>query len=236
MMFSPDYPHAFVCPSPNYDVRGEVTYILLHYTGMVEGALERLCDLNAKVSAHYLVDKAGRVTQMVQEKHRAWHAGISYWKGARDLNALSIGIEIENMGHEHGYHDYPDMQIMAVIKLCEDIQTRHKIEDILAHSDVAPTRKQDPGEKFPWEKFNVPLSAPIKQGISYRLGDEGPPIQGLQLLFSRFGYDLPLTGVYDAQTKSVITAFQRHYRREKVDGIADSSTIETLRHLTSRIK
>jgi N-acetylmuramoyl-L-alanine amidase len=228
-MFKPDYQEATVHPSPNFDTRESARYIILHYTGMVSGALDRLCDENAKVSAHYLVDLDGKITQMVKEKNRAWHAGVSYWKGERDLNALSIGIEIENKGHEHGYHDYPEAQIDAVLKLCEDIKSRHAIEDILAHSDIAPTRKKDPGEKFPWEKFGVKPHAPLENGIHYSEGDQGPPVQGLQLLLATFGYDLPLTGVYDAQTKAVVTAFQRHYRRGKVDGIADISTIKTLR-------
>jgi len=148
-------------PSPNFDTRAtgaEIKHLILHYTGMksAEAAQDRLCDPTAKVSSHYLIDEKGAITQMVLEKDRAWHAGVSNWAGESDINSTSIGIEIHNRGHEFGYEEYPDVQITAVIDLCRDILTRHNIapHHILAHSDIAPARKQDPGEKFPWEKVD----------------------------------------------------------------------------------
>src|SRR4051812_42351812 len=144
-------------PSPNFDARGPgtpVDILLLHYTGMQSGAaaVQRLCDPDAKVSAHYTVDEDGTVYAHVPEAKRAWHAGVSYWAGARDINARSIGIEIVNPGHEFGYRSFPDAQIEAVMSLSLDILSRHAVppERVLGHSDVAPARKIDPGELFPW--------------------------------------------------------------------------------------
>src|SRR3954471_3267029 len=147
-----------VIPSPNHDARtARVDILLLHYTGMTtdEEALARLTDAEFKVSSHYFVYEDGRTVQLVPEARRAWHAGLSSWKGAVDVNARSIGIEIANPGHEYGYRDFPERQIEAVIALCRDIVARHAIrrERVLGHSDVAPNRKQDPGEKFPWHRL-----------------------------------------------------------------------------------
>src|SRR5882724_3577295 len=147
-----------VIPSPNHDARtAPVDILLLHYTGMQSGvtACERLCDASANVSSHYLVYEDGRVDQLVPEARRAWHAGVSSWKGETDINSRSIGIEIVNPGHEFGYRDFPEAQIEAVKTLCRDIVARHTIPAarVLAHSDVAPARKEDPGEKFPWDRL-----------------------------------------------------------------------------------
>ena len=147
-------------PSPNFDNRrAPPDMIVLHYTGMKTGedALARLRDPAAKVSAHYMVEEDGRVFALVPEERRAWHAGVSFWKGETDINAVSIGIEIVNPGHEHGYRDFPDAQIEAVIALLTDIRTRWTIPDarILGHSDVAPERKEDPGELFPWKALHA---------------------------------------------------------------------------------
>jgi N-acetylmuramoyl-L-alanine amidase len=157
----------------------------------------------------------------------------------RDINSHSIGIEIANKGHEWGYEAFNNAQIESVMTLAKRLNLPH----ILAHSDVAPSRKQDPGEKFPWHMLaqhglgQYAPPAPFEAGAAYQFNDEGVPIQALQLLFSRLGYGLPLTGVYDAETKDVVTAFQRHWRQEKVDGIADVSTVKTLRGvLSSQIK
>ena len=144
-------------PSPNFNERkvSDVSFIVLHYTGMktCDEALERLCDPKAEVSAHYTVDENGDVYQHVAEEMRAWHAGKSAWQNYRDLNSRSIGVEIVNPGHEFGYRQFAQRQIQAVIELCEDIQARHSIEHVLAHSDIAPDRKQDPGELFPWRRL-----------------------------------------------------------------------------------
>lgn len=233
--------------SPNHDAReSHIEILLLHYTGMqtADEALARLKDREAKVSCHYFVDEDGRVTQMVPEARRAWHGGLGSWKGAVGINSHSIGIEIVNPGHEFGYRDFPDIQIEAVIALCRDIIKRRHIvrERVLAHSDIAPARKKDPGEKFPWAKLaaaGVGLwvdPAPITEGRTLSANDRGAPVEDLQKQLVRFGYGLEVSRLYDDNTRSVVTAFQRHYRPERVDGLADPSTIETLRRLLRALR
>jgi N-acetylmuramoyl-L-alanine amidase len=240
--FAADYQPARVVPSPNHDARETgIDILLLHYTGMksAEAALARLTDASAKVSSHYLVHEDGGVDQLVAEARRAWHAGMSSWQGATDINARSIGIEIVNPGHDLGYRDFPDAQIDAVIGLCRDIVARHGIakERVLAHSDVAPERKQDPGERFPWARLAASgvgrwiEPAPITQGKMPAPEDRGPHVAELQRMLARFGYAADITHRYDKPTSEVIAAFQRHFRPARVDGIADASTIETLRRL-----
>ena len=232
-------------PSPNHDARtARVDILLLHYTGMTtdEEALARLTDPEAKVSSHYFVYEDGRTIQLVPEARRAWHAGLSSWRGATDINARSIGIEIANPGHEYGYHDFPERHIEAVIVLCRDIVTRHAIrrERVLAHSDVAPSRKQDPGEKFPWDRLAASgvgqwvEPAPIAPGRTLSANDRGAEVEELQKRLARFGYALAVTRLYDDNTRSVVTAFQRHFRPERVDGLADMSTRDTLARLLAR--
>jgi len=229
-------------PSPNHDERMlPADILLLHYTGMTStaAAVERLCDPAAKVSSHYVVDECGTVLQLVPEIHRAWHAGQSSWDGVSDINSHSIGIEIANPGHGFGYPDFPEAQIAAVIALCRDIVTRHRIraDRVLAHSDVAPQRKLDPGEKFPWARLHccgvgawvTPL--PIGTDAGLGLGDCGPEIANLQSALRDYGYGVEATGVYDELTEAVVTAFQRHFRTDCIDGRADRSTIETLQAL-----
>jgi N-acetylmuramoyl-L-alanine amidase len=231
-----------VVPSPNHDARtSRIDILLMHYTGMTteEEALARLTDLEAKVSSHYFVYEDGRIAQLVPEALRAWHAGASSWKGATDINSRSIGIEIANPGHEYGYRDFPQRQIEAAIALCRDIVKRHSIprERVLAHSDVAPARKNDPGERFPWARLaaaGVGLwveAAPIASGRTLSANDRGSEVEDLQRKLIRFGYGLEVTRFYDDATRNVVTAFQRHFRPERVDGLADPSTIETLKRL-----
>jgi N-acetylmuramoyl-L-alanine amidase len=173
--------------------------------------------------------------------HRAWHAGLSSWAGETDINSCSIGIEIVNPGHEFGYPDFPRRQIAAVITLCRSILARRgpiSPDRVLAHSDVAPVRKQDPGEKFPWALLNVsgvghwvpptPLTA---EGDRFQSGDSGDAVAKIQLALSSYGYGVPATGTYDDTTRHVVTAFQRHFRPARVDGIADASTLQTLHAL-----
>lgn len=220
--------------SPNFNERTVPPEMLvLHYTGMTSGpeALARLCDEQSKVSSHYLVEEDGRVFRLVPEERRAWHAGVSFWKGESDINGRSIGIEIVNPGHEFGYRAFPAAQIAAVIELVADIRTRWSIEDsrILGHSDVAPGRKIDPGELFPWKQLAQaghglwvePDAAP---GLPLSEGEEGAGVFALQAGFTRLGYDCAPSGKYDAQTTSVVQAFQRHWRQEQVDGVADGMT------------
>jgi N-acetylmuramoyl-L-alanine amidase len=215
--------------------------LLLHYTGMTNTAiaLDRLCDPAAKVSSHYVVQEDGNVLQLVPEARRAWHAGLSSWDGVSDINSRSIGIEIANPGHSYGYPDFPEFQVAAVIALCGDIVKRRGIraERVLAHSDVAPQRKLDPGEKFPWARLHRAgvgawaTPSPIQPGVRLVPGDSGPEIAELQAALRRYGYGIEATGVYDDLTEAVVTAFQRHFRTDCIDGRADQSTIETLRAL-----
>lgn len=235
-------------PSPNHGPRPDgaaIELVILHYTGMPsgEGALAWLCDPRSQVSSHYFVHADGRLVQMVPEDRRAWHAGVSDWHGKADINSRSIGIEIENPGHEHGYAEFPQPQVAAVIALLHSIVVRRSIspQAILAHSDVAPLRKQDPGEKFPWNQLAeaglglwVP-PAPIRGGRFFQRGDRGQPVEALQAMLALYGYGLEPTGDFDALTEAVVTAFQRHFRPERVDGIADVSTIETLAALLRRL-
>ena len=254
---TPDCPLvAELCPSPNHGERigcAAPDMILLHYTGAPSGgqraawladpggqALAWLINPAASVSAHYVVHEDGRIVQLVSEARRAWHAGLASWRGATDINSCSIGIEIVNLGHEAGLPDFPPAQVAAVIALCKSAMARQGIapKRVLAHSDVAPGRKVDPGERFPWDALardGVGLWTPEAQaapnGRVYREGDEGQPVRALQAMFAMFGYGVQMTGVFDAQTKAVVEAFQRHWRRSRIDGIADASTLATLRDL-----
>ena len=234
---------AEVLPSPNHDERvgGPPDIILLHYTGMptAEGALDRLRDTEARVSSHYFVHEDGRVVQMVPEARRAWHAGVSSWDGQTDINSRSIGIEIVNPGHDGDYPEFPMRQIAAVIALCRGIVARRPIprERVLAHSDVAPSRKRDPGEKFPWRllaESGIGLwvePATIADWLSLVPGDHGENVREVQKSLAAYGYGIPVTGEFDTVTKDVVAAFQRHFRPAQVDGLADTSTRETLRRL-----
>lgn len=233
-----------VVPSANFGERNKgltPNMILLHYTGMpdVEGALHRLCTPGTDVSAHYVVLEDGRILQCVPESKRAWHAGQSCWAGEEDINSCSIGIEIVNRGHDWGYPDFPLRQVAAVIALCRGIIIRQKVPPhrVLGHSDVAPSRKQDPGEKFPWRSLadsgvgHWVEPAPITAGPALKPGSSGPQVRELQERFARYGYMIAADGRYDVSTREVVTAFQRHFRPEKVDGIADASTQQTLQAL-----
>jgi N-acetylmuramoyl-L-alanine amidase len=237
-----------VVPSPNHGPRPDgvgPSLLVLHYTGMPDAAsaIARLSDPLAEVSCHYVVLEDGRILQMVPEAARAWHAGVSSWHGETDINSRSIGIEIVNPGHEGACPPFPDAQIEAVSALCRDIAARWAIrpQGVLAHSDVSPGRKRDPGELFPWDRLHrdgvghwVP-PAPMRSGRSYAPGEEGQPVRALQAMFARYGYGLPLTGVYDERTKAVVEAFQRHFRPALVDGTADPSTLATLMDLIRRL-
>jgi N-acetylmuramoyl-L-alanine amidase len=242
--FVPDYPAVEVRPSPNHGERRDgrqPDMIILHYTGMptAEAALDWLTVSESEVSSHYMVFENGRVVQLVPEARRAWHAGKSFWRGETDINSCSIGIEIANAGHPGGLPDFPGLQIEAVTALCQDILSRNFIptERVLAHSDVAPIRKVDPGEKFPWDQLAVfgvghyVEPAPIGGGRFFQRGDGGPPVQALQAMLALYGYNTPVSGEFCDRTEGDVAAFQRHFRRELVDGIADFSTIDTLHRL-----
>ena len=230
-------------PSPNFDERRGAgpNCLILHYTGMptAEAALDLLTDPTSEVSSHYFVWEDGRIDQLVAERARAWHAGKAFWKGENDLNSASIGIEIVNPGHDRGAPPYPDPQIAATIALSRDICSRWSIppERVLAHSDVAPGRKRDPGEAFPWRRLweggvgHWVEPAPIVGEALFRHDEEGPPVRALQAMLALYGYGLELTGVYDPRTRAVVEAFQRHFRPERADGETDASTVATLKAL-----
>jgi N-acetylmuramoyl-L-alanine amidase len=234
-----------VVPSPNHGERRHgraPDMILLHYTGMkdADSALDRLCARESEVSTHYFVFEDGRIVQCVPEAQRAWHAGVSAWAGEDDINSCSIGIEIANPGHDFGYPDFPKRQIAAVITLCRTIISRRGIsaDRVLAHSDVAPSRKQDPGEKFPWQRLHESgighwvRPAPITQSeLHLALGDQNEAVTEVQTGLAKYGYGLALTGCFDKQMHDVVVAFQRHFRQERVDGIIDVSTLTTLHRL-----
>jgi N-acetylmuramoyl-L-alanine amidase len=243
--FPPDSPLVnAVMPSPNHEARAghaRPDILLLHYTGMssTNAALQRLCDRDAKVSSHYLVLEDGRILQLVPERRRAFHAGVSSWEGTSDINSRSIGIEIGNQGHDFGCPEFPDAEISAVIALCQDIVRRRSIlpQRVLGHSDVAPGRKRDPGETFPWRRLaeaGVGLwvePEPIVAGTTLAPGETGAAVTDLQRALADYGYGIKVTGRYDKTTKEVMTAFQRHFRPALIDGIADASTVRTLRKL-----
>lgn len=205
-------------PSPNFDDRSlPITMIVLHYTGMQTGeaAIERLRDPAAKVSSHYVVAEDGTVLRLVDEEKRAWHAGRSHWRGVKDINSASVGIEIVNPGHEWGYRPFPDEQVAAVVRLVHEIKDRYEITrgNIVGHSDIAPARKQDPGELFPWGKLarlRLALPRPTKNLMDPRWTDGG-----FLLALERFGYDVE-------DGAAAVTAFQRRFRPEMVDGIIDA--------------
>ncbi len=205
-------------PSPNFDERTlPISMLVLHYTGMesAEAAVARLCDPEAKVSAHYLVHEDGSIVRMVPDEQRAWHAGKSHWRGIVDVNSASIGIEIVNPGHEFGYREFPQPQVEAVVRLVSLLKDRYEITrgNVVGHSDIAPARKRDPGELFPWgtlARLRLALPRPTKNLIDPMWTEAG-----FLLALERFGYD-----VTDAM--AAIVAFQRRFRPELVDGEIDA--------------
>lgn len=220
-----------------------VDMLILHYTGMIsdERALKWLTDPESGVSSHYFVFEDGRIAQLVDEGRRAWHAGQSFWDGETDINSRSIGIEIANPGHEFGYRPFPVPQIEAVIALSRDILARNSIppERVLAHSDVAPLRKDDPGELFPWRELHaagtgawVPPEPP-GGGVSFKLGERGEGVAAFKNQLRSYGYGVGDGPEFDVVTEAVVRAFQRHFRPERVDGVADASTMKTLQRLAA---
>ncbi len=231
-------------PAANMEPRKEgkrPSMLLMHYTGMAsaEAAVNWLCAPQSRVSCHYLVDEAGRITQMVPEAMRAWHAGEGFWAGETDINSASIGVEIHNPGHEAGYPDFPEAQMRAVEALALDILSRHPIpaRNVLAHSDTAPRRKADPGEKFDWARLaragvgHWVEPAPVGGDPGLGAGDGGTAVSDLQAALAAYGYGCPRSGVYCDTTEAVVRAFQRHFRPALVNGRADRSTVLTLERL-----
>ncbi len=222
------------CPSPNFDARppGQaVDILLLHYTGMASAAaaLARMCDESAKVSAHYCIDEDGLLTRLVPEDKRAWHAGVASWAGADDINARSIGIELVNPGHEFGYRPFPEAQMARLIELARDVLARQPIPPgrVLGHSDVAPLRRQDPGELFDWARLAA-------AGIGLWPGDApalapGEPSE-IERQLTAFGY-----GYLEQDFPAVVAAFQRHFRPAALTGEVDAESAGRLRALVALV-
>ena len=213
-------------PSPNHGPRrtgAPVDMLIIHYTGMpsAQAALDRLCDPASEVSAHYLIDEDGAVWQLVPEDRRAWHAGKSFWAGETDINSRSIGIELANPGHGPDYHPFPDAQMTVLERLCRDIQARFPMPSrfVLAHSDIAPGRKQDPGELFDWRRLAESGTGLWPNGVL-----PAPPDT------AAFDADMRKLGYADGSAEA-IAAFQRHFRPAAPTGIADAETRAILRAL-----
>ena len=228
--------------SPNHgERRAAADCVILHYTGMADdrSALDWLCNPASEVSCHYYIRENGEILQLVREARRAWHAGRSSWAGETDINSRSIGIELVNPGHSGGCPPFAPAQISAAIALCRDLAARLAIvpQRFLAHSDIAPGRKIDPGEIFPWEVLHRHgvghWVAPRADGKADALtpGETGEAVAALQAMLAQYGYGIAASGVYEDATGVAVTAFQRHFRPQRVDGIADGGTIDTLQAL-----
>lgn len=237
-------------PSPNFDARTRpIDLVVLHYTGMqnAEVALARLTDPKPvagnypgpwqsedvepdaplpRVSAHYVVDEAGQIYSLVPEEHRAWHAGVSSWEGDGEVNARAIGIEIVNGGHDFGLPDFPDAQIEGVIGLLRDILRRWpelNAKRVVAHSDIAPARKADPGEKFPWKRLAEAGVSIWPEHVAMQLSSDDP-VSEVQQELAFIGYPLKQTGYMDEATKEALVAFQRRFRPSDISGVMDDET------------
>lgn len=222
-------------PSPNHGERLAeaggalaIDMLVIHYTGMASDAraLDWMCNPAAQVSAHYFIDEAGAVCRLVPEDRRAWHAGVSAWRGAADINSRSIGIELANPGHEFGYRDFPPAQIDALMTLAQDIVARHPIapRNVVGHSDIAPARKLDPGERFPWQRL-------AGAGIGLWPEEDGASADGDRAaLLAEYGYDVENNALTD-----VVSAFQRHFRPNRFDGVADDETRARLAALLEQV-
>ncbi|MGB6229394.1 MAG: N-acetylmuramoyl-L-alanine amidase [Litorimonas sp.] len=233
-------------PSPNFgDRKLPVSMLVLHYTGMESGeaALDRMLDPASEVSAHYMVWEDGRVTRLVGEDKRAWHAGRAEWRGVTDVNSASIGIEIVNGGHDFGLPDYPDAQINALVPLCKRLVMDYAIrpQDVVGHSDIAPERKNDPGETFPWAGLAAagiglwPGAGNGDRRVLFEAGDRDRGVSLLQRGLSGIGYGVSIDGIMTDRTVAVLRAFQRRYRPAKVDGIADMETFELVARLANAL-
>lgn len=228
--------------SPNFDERDpsvSLQYIILHYTGMASGrdALIRLSDPLAKVSAHYLIEEDGQLFQLVDENKRAWHAGKSFWRGITDMNSASIGIELVNPGHQNGYRSFPTAQMVTLKTLLHDLVRRHSLSAstaILGHADIAPGRKEDPGELFPWQDLAKDGLGvwPTTQSSDYGHAEDDE----VQNLLRAIGYDCPDDGAYDRATRAALLAFQRHYQPDNLTGTPEKETVARLRAMQRLIQ
>ncbi len=234
-------------PTPNQDERPDdsqkIDILVLHYTGMVsaKAALERMRDPVFKVSTHWCIDEDGTIYRLVPEEMRAWHAGLSYWRQRHLVNDTSIGIELVNPGHEFGYRPFPPPQMDALIYLASNILARYGIRaaNVVGHSDIAPLRKQDPGELFDWARlarngigiWPRATMEPKFEPVALDLGASGSEVLQLQKNLFEFGYGLSCDGYFGTESHAIVRAFQRHFRQARVDGIADGATRAILDNL-----
>jgi N-acetylmuramoyl-L-alanine amidase len=236
-------------PSPNFNERlHPLDMLVLHYTGMADGpsALKKMRDPESQVSAHYMVEEDGTVFQLVAEDKRAWQAGRSWWQGDEDINSRSIGVEIVNGGHDYGLPPFPDLQIAAVIELCLGILERWPIppDRIVAHSDIAPDRKDDPGERFPWKRlaeagvglWPEPRAKAGEVQFGFRPDESGERVEELQTQLAAIGYRQPATGQLNEWTRAVLRAFQRRYRPEAVTGEPDLATLSLVGEVAAMVR
>lgn len=232
-------------PSPSYDNRGEaVSMIVLHYTGMpsTDASLGRLCNSMSQVSCHYLVGETGNVFRLVNEDRRAWHAGEAHWRGETDINARSIGIELQNPGHQGGYKNFADPQIHMLIDMLRDILSRYDIpaRNIVGHAEIAPMRKDDPGERFPWQRL-AESDIGLWHGLSTNAGGASvdwsdiAAVTELQEKLIALGFDLVPYGTYSTETEAAVKAFQRHWQQGHASGMADQQTVAILDALLDKI-
>lgn len=210
--------------SPNYDLRpqeSKILFVVIHYTGMLDckAALDRLCNLESKVSAHWLIDESGRLYKLVEEFHRAWHAGISEWKGIKNINSCSIGIELVNQGHEYGYNKFKEMQMQTLESLLKKIIFKYglKPSSVIGHSDIAPDRKKDPGELFDWPRLaslGLAFCPNVSDSIGYNLSANLRDIQEIKKIQNELkfiGYPIKVDGILGNKTNQVIIAFKRRF-------------------------
>lgn len=242
------FPDLIHKPSPSWNERPAgvqgIDTVIIHYTGMHTAgeALSRLCDEDIEVSAHFLIDEDGKTYQLVAPEQRAWHAGVSHWQGRDNMNHTSIGVELVNPGHEFGYRCFPDAQITALLKVLAHLKATFDIPQhrFLGHSDIAPDRKADPGELFPWgvladAGFGIWLDKADHANVRYdastiaKKGMSGPEIAQLNEDLRLIGYNVDEGNAFTEQTLYGIKAFQRHWRQSSVTGILDVETSDTLK-------
>lgn len=230
--------------SPNFNERNAAVplrYVVLHYTGMAtaQQAIDRLCQPAAEVSAHYVIEENGIITQLVAEDKRAWHAGKSCWRGISDINSASIGIELVNPGHQHGYRPFSAVQINSLIPLLHAIIARHAFDPktcILAHSDVAPERKEDPGELFPWNLLAAEGLGLSVEDVAITRDPQSVTDLDVQKLLAAIGYDCPQSGDYDRTTRAALLAFQRRYHPENLTGTPERETLRRLLSIAQQVQ
>jgi len=237
--------------SPNFNNRptdSEINILILHYTGMktAKEALDRMCSADSQVSAHYMINEDGSIISLVPEEKRAWHAGISCWRGRAALNDTSIGIELVNPGHEWGYRPFPAAQIDSLIELAKNITERYNIapRNIVGHSDIAPTRKEDPGELFDWKTLAWeglglwPQTKKVRNPheMLIRPGEEGVSVGQVQKMLADYGYHIRVDGLYGEKTEAVIRAFKRHFVPEVVNVVWDKLANERIVKLLELIE